>query len=54
MASNVSAEKLGILDCKGGTLFTAYAEGSVKSGITGLPLASTKGEPKVGYSGELL
>jgi hypothetical protein len=49
MARRVSAEKLFILECSGGTLVTVYAVGSVKSGgITGLALASTNGEPKVG------
>lgn len=55
MASNVSAEKLVILECSGGTLVTVYAAGSVKSGgTTGLALDSTKGDPKVGCNGELL
>jgi hypothetical protein len=49
MASSVSAEKLVILECNGGTLVTVYACGSEKSGgITGLALDSTNGEPKVG------
>ena len=55
MASNVSAEKLVILECSGGTFVTVYAAGSVKSGgTTGLALDSTKGDPKVGCNGELL
>jgi hypothetical protein len=34
---------------------TVYAAGRVKSGgITGFALASTKGDPKVGWRGELL
>lgn len=49
MASRVSAEKLPILECSGGTFVTVYAAGSVKSGgITGLAFASTNGDPKVG------
>lgn len=55
MASNVSAEKLVIFECRGGTFVTVYAAGRVKSGgMTGLTLDSTKGEPNVGCSGELL
>lgn len=55
MARSVSAEKLVILECRGGTLVTVYAAGSVKSGgITGFTFDSTKGEPNVGCSGELL
>ena len=55
MASSVSAEKLPVLECSGGTLVTVYAAGKVKpGGITGLTLDSTKGEPKVGCNGELL
>lgn len=55
MASNVSAEKLVIFVCNGGTFVTVYAAGSVKSrGITGLAFDSTNGEPKVGCNGELL
>lgn len=55
MASSVSAEKLAIFECSGGTFVTVYAAGRVKSGgITGLTLDSTNGEPKVGCNGELL
>lgn len=55
MASNVSAEKLVIFECSGGTFVTVYAVGRVKSGgITGFALASTKGDPNVGWRGELL
>lgn len=55
MASSVSAEKLDIFVCRGGTFVTVYAAGSVKSGgITGLAFVSTNGEPKVGCRGELL
>jgi hypothetical protein len=55
MANSVSAEKLVILECSGGTLVTVYAAGRVKSGgITGFALDSTNGEPNVGCNGELL
>lgn len=55
MASSVSAEKLPIFECSGGTLVTVYAAGNVKSGgITGLTFDSTNGEPNVGCRGELL
>lgn len=55
MASRVSAEKLVILECSGGTFVTVYAAGKVKSGgITGLAFDSTKGEPNVGCNGEFL
>ena len=55
MANNVSAEKLVIFECKGGTFVTVYAAGRVKSGgTTGLMFDSTKGDPNVGCNGELL